>query len=816
MRHKYVHNKRMSETGSAPKYPRTIVVMDTESMGLANYQQDSSRGFGVFQISALKFEMAADGSLKLLDHLDMVVNPDKEIKFLDPRKGARNRQRFYEDYQTLPEGKPSVCFKAYRQVFEDPKIGFNSHYFYHPRYRSVFGHLPAGAKVDSDDTPGFRPYLGVVNSLEDADALRSRFKRNVKTELKKRVKTLTQSLADPEHQEELSITSDELGAIKRTKLFDPQKETTMMVYEYLNYQVFHYQKLAQAAKAAGNDAEAKTHAAKAEEICELRKQMCKELISNPWSIEQIDEAHGASKAMGLPNEEKLLAKAFKVNGESNNGAPLGYVDAAKRFTAFCAGSDSMVAHNAMFDYAIMHRLYEQARDLEKKKPKEQQTPVPDFPFDLHQVSDTLAMAASQPSRLGHKNRLDNIIDEEGINQQEITTMAGGERQLEALLGSSTIKRLSSDKRLRAEAGHDALEDVLITAAYLQRVTRERAGQQKDILPPVAESVLEAIGGSPKGAKPLVGKKATGFVSENRTGVQRLAGFIPDGLRESNFDVPKLVSGYFSTMRNLSPTEPGPMISAITDKGGILVNLQKTIPMLGNLRAFTELANPAHREAISAVYFDQEKDYRGFSKPNGFSKLVISPNRQGSWTQSTNRGPSQYVLSPFDYMASAAYLRWEKPQELQQDLEILHNLYHFITPFGGRARLEAKTIAPDIMDEESSIPKNLGLDKQWISVSSPINGQEKTVLGARKNMHEIYGCITKAMDMEGMMPAGKTKRDILQGGVDVVEQRPYMRIDRDFFLKAYANDKTGLRNLISQKQVDGVGGGFGGRAGGGGS
>jgi hypothetical protein len=758
--------------------------------------------------------MDEKGALKLVDHLDMVVNPDKEIKFLDPRKGAKHRKRFFEDYQTLSNGKPSACFKAYQQVFADPKVGFNSHYFYHPRYRDVFGQLPASAKFEGDDIPGFRPYLGVVNSLEDADALRSRFKRHVKTELKKSIKRLTHSLNEPEHQEELSITSDELGAIKRAKLFDPQKETTMMVYEYLNYQVFHYQKLAQQAKLAGNDTDAKLHSAKADEITALRKAMCKELISNPWSIEQIDEAHGASKAMGLPNEQKLLAKAFNVNGESNNGLPFGYVDAAKRFTAFCAGSEHMVAHNAMFDYAIMHRLYEQARDIEQKKPKDQQTPVPDFPFDLHQVSDTLAIAASQPSRLGRKNRLDNIIDEEGINTAEIATMAGGEKGLEAVLGSSHIKRLSRDKRMRAEAGHDALEDVLITAAYLQRVTQERAGQQKNPLPSVAESVLEAIGGSPSGATPLVGKKATSFLRENRTGVQRLAGFIPDGTREPNFDVPKLVQGYFSTMQNLSPTEPRPLISAITDKGGMLLNLQKTIPMLGNLRAFTELANPRHREAISAVYFDQEKDFRGFSKPGGFSKLVISPNRQGSWIQSTNRGPSQYVLSPFDYMASAAYLRWEKPEYLQQDLEILHNLYHYITPFGGRARLEAKTITPDIMDEEAAIPKNLGLDQQWVSISSPLNGQEKTVHGARKNMVELFACITKAMEIEGMMPAGKTKRDILQGGVDVVEQRPYVRIDRDFFLKAYTNDKTGLRNLIAQQQKDGVGGGFGGRSGGG--
>lgn len=672
-------------------------------MGLANYQADSSEGFGIYQISAIKFELHTDGHLKFLDHMDVMVEPDAELQFKDPRPGAGYRKRFYADYAMRDDGKPSACFEAYERVMLDPKIGFHTHYFYQPLNPYI---------RDQDQTPRFRPYS---DHEEDTDALRSA----IKSSFRKQAQRLTRYKAP-------SI-SDMLVA--KAKLFDPPKKATLMVYEYLSYQRHHYEHLSDTARMA--------------EIDDLRTRMLEELAENPWLIEQIDECEAAANAMGLTSRQKLLDKAATTNPD---GTPLNYHQAAETFSKFCEGSEAMIGHNVMFDYAIMRRMYAHAHLT--------------FPFRPDQIVDTLALCALDASRFGKRNRLDAIIDEEAVQgdqlqmEHDIRTMDGMSDDIlkHCLSGRTRIHRLNPDKTIRTQGGHDAIEDVFITSALFERMTKKRAAEGKPPLISAAATVQEALGGDASLPAPTTPPEDVSVE------IGPLLAFIYTPQDTSGFT---LATDIIDTFDGIDKDSPNGILSNMPDRGGIVVNLQKIIPSLAAATTYRRFANEDYANVLTMR----------FSAAGGFRKLLAT--LYGEKT-------AEWSLSPYDMLDSAPCLRWDNPNELSQDIEILAAIYHFVSSYGSKVRFERNGELVDI------------------KIGAPVNGREDGLKRAHGNLRMLYATIQNA-HKAGLF--GDVALDtILKHSIEPAEQRACVKIRRDAFVKAYEAEETKLKALLAPEST----------------
>jgi DNA polymerase III epsilon subunit-like protein len=540
--------------------------------------------------------------------------------------------------------------------------------------------------------------------------------------------------------------------------------------------------------------------------------MLKELAKQPWLLEQIDEAEGASKAMGFESREKLLAKAIEINAETNNGSPADYGRAATLFSEFCQGSEAMIGHNVMFDYAIMRRLYQAANKYRKGGSEYR------FPFRQEQIVDTLALSALDPTRFGKRNSLDAIIDDEPKTadgrlkmESDIRAMEGvGIEGLKRCLNErTTINRLDPNKGIRGKGGHDAIEDVFITAAVFERLAKARAKTGQNMIPGVAQTVQDALGGTDMEQPALAGKSA---ITRNHpheklspdTG--QLAGFIHLPLGELGKKHPSdIVKKMIGTLDSIDTTSPKTTLSPVTDRGGILLNLQKAVPSLSNLVLMRRLCDSKYDDVFSAVWIEGERDYRGFEKRNGFSKVIIVPRPPERWVERTSESVNrQYVLSPYELIASGPYLRWDDPEGLKQDIEVMANLYQFISPYGSRVRFEP--IRPAGFMEKSdhelrnASPKDS--DQQWLLVGAPINGLPDGVNRAHNHLRQLYAAVNNAVK-DGQ--AGPIAPDeAIQYSLDPVDQRACVRIRKDVFMKLYEAEKMPdgkptIKELITQQE-----------------
>lgn len=653
-------------------------------MGLANYQPDSSEGFGVFQISAIKFELHDDGHLTFIDHLDVMVEPDAELVFKDPRPGALPRKRFYQDYS------PSACFEAYERVMFDPEIGFRTHYFYQPLNPYI---------REQDQTARFRPY---TDHDEDADALRSA----IKGSFRKQAQKLTRFK---------SPSTDEL--VTKAKLFDPPKKATLMVYEYLSYQRHHYELLGDSARM--------------KEIDDLRVRLLKELAQNPWMIEQIDECHAAAEAMGFHSRQKLIDKAAQIGGAVN------YKQAAERFSKFCEGAEAMVGHNVMFDYAIMRRLYAHAGLT--------------FPFRQDQIVDTLALCALDPSRFGKRNRLDAIIDEEVVKghrlqmEQDIGAMVGQDALKRCLNGRDRIHRLDPEKSVRTQGGHDAIEDVFITAALLERMTKKRAANGEAMLPNVALAVQLALNGDASLPAP------TTPPDDIAVEIGPLLAFI----HSAGDSGVALATDIIDTFDGIDKDSPNGILTHMQDRGGIVVNLQKIIPSLASATSYRRFAQEQYHGTLDIRF-----------SVGGFRKLLAT--LYGETTK-------EWSLSPYDVLDSAPCLRWDDPEALREDIEILAGLYHFVSSYGSKVRYEKNGEHVDV------------------KISAPVNGREDGLQRAHANLRKLYATIQNAHKAGNL---GEVElADVLRHHIEPAEQRASIKVRRDAFLKAYRTEETKLKALL---------------------
>ncbi|MFZ4124829.1 MAG: hypothetical protein ACOYJ2_02000 [Rickettsiales bacterium] len=766
------------------KFPKRIVVMDTESMGLANYQADSAKDFGVYQISALKFDLFEDGHLRFVDHMDLMVEPDPEIIFKDPREGAKNRHRFYTDYDTLESGKESACFKAYEQAMFDPNVGLETHYFYelkNPQIQKIIAELPNGEREEEEYKyrSRFRPYSDHVAPENIRD-----FRTSIKDSFRRPAKNLSRR-ADGDFVE-YTEDAEENQRLNDAQIFSGNKSNTLLVYENLKHQRDYYQQQGDTQKA--------------EEIDVLRLEMLEELQQEPWRIEQIDETEGASRATGFKCVEDLRHKAETVNRDSFNGRPASYAEAAERFSSFCEGTEAMVGHNVMFDFSIMDRLFAKANQLVGENRFR-------FPFTQDRIIDSLPLSALSPERFGKRNSLDALIDDEPYAdtpdvklqmEQDIENIEGvGQETLKKCLGGKTrIGRLDPDKETRSKGGHDAIEDVFITAAVLERIAKERATKGKPPVVNAASAVQEALCGDAISEAPIIDPSAIRSRIPNnelQESIEHLCAFIPDTPYGTNEHDQRARKAYDFTIKMLramdaiDPTEPEKILHTNREENGVLVNLQKLIPSLGYIARGRQLFDSRYADIFSDAYLTK----------GNFPNLVIAQKTQREWADRVEGDLDNFVLSPYDFNASAPFLHWEDPQQLHQDLKIMHEFRHFITPYGSRVRYEAPP-----KGAESEIP--------WLSISEPApkpldntSGEErkdsprdKQAKAVHHNVHRIYNVLHNAY-RDGTL-GNEKEGDILRISADPVDHRLCVKIRHDALIKAHEMEPENPISLRGQR------------------
>jgi DNA polymerase III epsilon subunit-like protein len=771
----------MAETASAPpKYPKTIVILDTEGGGLSNTQQDSAKGFGLFQLAAAKFRLEADGSLHYLESMNLITE-SKADSYPDDRPGAKPRRKFYEDYAA--EGKGARrCFR----IFEYAVKGLRD------------TTLPSKlAGFLNDDRIGLQDATLDRDPTDESKIIRTALppeKRGVQP-----IRNKIKERARIDYQQNPEITPTDRHPVRE------------VIFEHLDKQIAWL--------------EAHNKKQWAGKLKEHKAGALKELEANPWLLEQMYESYEASLASGIKNHADLMAKAKSLGQEK----PVDYVTTAQKFSEFSAGCDQMVAHNAMFDFSVLRHMYAEATTEATSAGK----PAPSaMPFTLHQIVDTIPLSAARTHRFGLSNKMDVLIKHEGFRD------AHGDGNFFAAspkgLDKKTIEKLLHWNgkgplmpRLQGEQSHDALEDVLITSAYLQKVTHERAASASTLSPEqqakyeILPSFLKMLSTLPgvdteRAATMLTGKEASSAAHCYAPPETDLTAYLP--LKSSQAG--KFLTEYLGVMHAGSKHEfePASLLSHINTDGptdGVLLNLQKVafqtnyiFPMLRPFTMRVDVNENGEQKRVGA--FRDVTLTPNYQIPR-YSIMHFYPRRKGH----TDQTPEALHIPLMDYTASASMLSWQSPEQVIGDLEMLTRLrcYTVKQPLNkpdwisGRARFEYEKDSDGVSAPPTPIEKrdDNASNTQWIAVSLPRDEGKATLAMQR--------LIKIKEHLESGSALGHRPCKIDPDPYD--PSRRIVRFERKAFEDAYKNPENEIHKLLFSKEVGDVGGGFGGRSGGGG-
>lgn len=544
--------------------PRTIVLLDTETTGLSNHQPDSTAGFGILQLSALRFTLGDDGTLTYTGHLNLAIEPD--VQLMDPATGMP-RLPFYEDYAA------TATARAYREACES-ELGF---------FRCA---LKDGAFTPHADGNGRRSYL--------------------------------RGVLDPWKLEE------SMPATRRERL---QK----LVTDTLAAQAIHFESLGEAAKAS--------------ELRGLAKAMTAELAAEPHLLDHIDGAFFAAAANGVKSRDALREKS-RAFGQPES---VGYEEACRQFAAFYDGAEIMVAQNAAYDYAVLRRMFHEAKAAGMA--------IPEFPIQQADVADLQLMTARLPERYGKRTNLDALIEGLPVTETSVAKIRGFTPDALARMlhqpGGAVLHRLDSTQAASVDGvAHDGMEDTILTAAALAEVAPFGVPTMTEAaaaLPGVGRGVtagreaLEAAGMSARDA-------GTGY-----------ALWLP---LESRSSAGKLLRNYLM-VRDRDSVSQGFQPAVLRANGeGLLLNLQRMAYHVSGLIPLLELAS---HPAVADIYLDPNSKY------GGKSFLNVTLNTEP---------PTVAGATLADWIASSAGLSWHDSRDMTADLTLIGRVREGLKARGG--------------------------------------------------------------------------------------------------------------------------------------
>lgn len=533
--------------------PRTIVLLDTETTGLSNHQADSTAGFGLLQLSALKFRLDDGGALTYVAHLNLAVEPD--VPLIDPASG-QPRLPFYDDYAATATGQ------AYAHACE--------------------GEMGVFCGVLSEDG-AFIPHAS-------ADARRGYLR----------------AILDPWQKD------DATPATRGERLLALLSAT-------LDRQAAHFHRLGDHAAA-----DARSH---------LKAAMEAEFRASPHLIEHIDNAFYAAHANGIRNRAQLLEKANAF------GQPelIGYQEACRRFAAFYEGAECMAAHNAAYDYAVLARLFHEA--------KRAGMAVPPFPLAQDAVVDTQLLSAVLPERYGKRTGLGEWVRTFPLTVADIYAIGGLDAAAVARIlhqpeaEGPILHRLDADRAdSLSGVAHDGMEDTLILAGALARLAPHGLATMAE-----AAATLPGVDGPARTGREAL--EAAGL-SARDTGTG-YALWLP---LEPHSAPGRLFRHYLMVKDRDSVNQGFPPATLAAPPEGVLLNLQRLAYYLCPLVPLLKLAE---HPAVADAALDPGSRYGNKS----FLNLTLADGRSAGATLA-------------DWIASAAAFSWHDADALAADIALL--------------------------------------------------------------------------------------------------------------------------------------------------